>query len=105
MNPIIITLSGEFDIERQQELRDLLEPAYTNPYVVLDLTPIAYVDSTCITEFMRMRAARAAAGIRPVTFVVNDDRFGRLFRFLGLHEIFTVVNSLEDACRPVLKLA
>ncbi|MBV8582776.1 MAG: hypothetical protein JO241_02175, partial [Candidatus Eremiobacteraeota bacterium] len=63
----------------------------------LDLTQTEYIDSTCLCEFMRMRAARADAGMRPICFVVDERRFGRLFRFLGLDEIFPVVHSLEEA--------
>ncbi|MBV8491359.1 MAG: STAS domain-containing protein [Candidatus Eremiobacteraeota bacterium] len=95
--PVIITLRGEYDIERVPTLRRELELYYTHPYVVVDLTKVAYCDSTALCEFIRMRKARAAAGIRPACFVVNNDRFGRLFRFLGLDEIFTVVESIEDA--------
>lgn len=102
---MIIALRGEYDLERQAELRRELEPFYMHPYVVLDLTKIAYVDSTCINEFVRMRRARQVSGVRPACLVVNNDRFGRLFRFLGLDEIFTVVDSLDDAHPPALEHA
>jgi len=97
MEPTIVSLSGEFDIERQHELRETLEPLYTQPYLILDLTQVQYVDSPCLCEFMRMRRARADAGARPACFVVDEQRFGRLFRFLGLDEVFCVVHSLEEA--------
>ena len=95
--PVIISLHGEYDIDRLPALRRELEGYYHHPYVVVDLTNVQYCDSKCLCEFIRMRKIRSAAGIRPATFVVNNDRFGRLFRFLGLDEIFTVVESLEDA--------
>lgn len=97
MDPVIVSLSGEFDIERQPELRVDLEAFYHHPYVVLDLTGIDYIDSTCLCEFMRLRQARAEARLRPAFVVVDDHRFGRLFRFLGLDEVFPVVHSLEEA--------
>ena len=97
MEPLIVSLTGQYDIERQRELRATLEPLYENPYVILDLTEAQYVDSTCLCEFMRMRAARAEAGVRPMCFVIDERRFGRLFRFLGLDEVFPVVHSLEEA--------
>jgi anti-anti-sigma factor len=105
LEPIIITLRGEYDIERQLELRGELEPFYAHPYLVLDLTSIHYIDSVCLAEFMRMRKARATAGMRPACFVVNNDRFGRLFRFLRLDEVFTVVESLDEAFAPEMELA
>lgn len=94
---VIVTLRGEYDIDRLPALRRELEKYYDHPYVVVDLTQVKYCDSKSLCEFIRMRKIRAAAGIRPATYVVNNDRFGRLFRFLGLDEIFTVVESLEDA--------
>lgn len=95
--PMILSLRGEYDIDRLPSLRAELERHYMDRYLVLDLTQVSYCDSTCLCEFIRMRKIRASAGIRPACFVVNNDRFGRLFRFLGLDEIFTVVESLEDA--------
>ena len=95
--PVIVSLRGEYDIDRVSVLRAELERYYEHPYVVVDLTQLEYCDSTCLCEFIRMRKIRAAAGIRPACFVVNNNRFGRLFRFLGLDEIFTVVESLDDA--------
>jgi anti-anti-sigma factor len=101
MDPTIISLSGEFSIERQHELRKTLEPFYAHQYLILDLTQVQYVDSACLCEFMRMRSARSDAGARPACFVVDERRFGRLFRFLGLDEVFPVVHSLEEAFERV----
>ncbi|HTU81995.1 MAG TPA: STAS domain-containing protein [Candidatus Acidoferrales bacterium] len=96
-DPVIISLHGEYDVERLADLRAELEPHYRAPYLVLDLTEVAYCDSACLCEFIRMRKARSAAGMRPACFVIRNDRLGRLFHFLGLDEIFTVVESLDDA--------
>lgn len=93
MDPMIVSLSGEFGVERLEELRELLEPTYGYPYVVIDLTALDYADSACLSEFMRMRQARARSGAWPVCFVLDEDRFGRLFRFLGLDEVFPVITS------------
>lgn len=101
MDPTIVSLSGEFDIDRQHELRETLEPFYEQPYLIVDLTGVQYVDSSCLCEFMRMRRARSDAGARPACFVVDEQRFGRLFRFLGLDEIFPVVHSIEEAFERV----
>lgn len=97
MDPTIVSLSGEFDIDRQAELRQTLEPFYREPYLIVDLTEVQYVDSSCLCEFMRMRQARSDAGTRAACFIVDEQRFGRLFRFLGLDEVFPVVHSFEEA--------
>jgi len=97
MDPLIIAFTGEYDLPRQQELRGTLEPAFTAPYAVLDLSHVDYVDSACLCEFIRMRQFRSTNGLRPACFVVDSERLGRLFHFLELDEIFTVVHSLEEA--------
>jgi anti-anti-sigma regulatory factor len=74
---------------------------YTQPYLIVDLTETDYIDSSCLCEFMRMRRARSDAGARAACFVVDEQRFGRLFRFLGLDEVFPVVHSLEEAFERV----
>lgn len=101
MDPIIVSLSGEFDIDRQHELREALEPYYCQQYLIVDMSQVQYVDSSCLCEFMRMRRARSDAGARPACFVIDERRFGRLFRFLGLDEVFPVVHSLEEAFERV----
>jgi anti-anti-sigma factor len=101
MDSTIVSLSGEFGIDRQHELRKRLEPLYAHPYLIVDLSRVRYVDSACLCEFMRMRQARSDAGARPACFVVDERRFGRLFRFLGLDEVFPVVHSLEEAFERV----
>lgn len=105
MDSTIVSLSGEFDIERQHELRETLEPLYVKPYLIVDLTEVDYVDSSCLCEFMRMRRVRSDAGVRPACFIVDEQRFGRLFRFLGLDEVFPVVHSLEEAFERVPECA
>ena len=105
MEPIIVSLSGEFGMDRQHELRGTLETYYQQPYLIVDLTEVQYIDSSCLCEFMRMRRARYDAGARPACFVVDEQRFGRLFRFLGLDEVFPVVHSLEEAFERVPDLA
>ncbi|HEY1976236.1 MAG TPA: STAS domain-containing protein [Candidatus Baltobacteraceae bacterium] len=101
MEPAIVSLTGEFDIDRQHELREALGPFYEKPYLIVDLSQVSYIDSSCLCEFMRMRRSRSDAGARPACFVVDEQRFGRLFRFLGLDEVFPVVHSLEEAFERV----
>jgi anti-anti-sigma factor len=95
MEPIIIALCGEFSAARQRELREALEPAYTCRRAIVDLTGVDYADSLSLCEFMRLRQARARAGLQPACFVLDEDRFGRLFRFLGLHEVLPVVRDAD----------
>ena len=97
MEPVVLSLRGEYDCSRQSELRKALEPAHEAEFVVLDLTSLEFLDSTCMCEFIRLRQARVNAGLHPACFVHDGDRLGRLFHFLELDEIFTVVHSLEEA--------
>ena len=100
MDAFIVSFAGEYTASRQLELRSTLEPTFTAPYAVLDLSRVEYVDPTCICEFIRMRQYRSTNGLRSACFVVDGDKLGRLFRFLELDEIFTVVHSLDEALAP-----
>jgi anti-anti-sigma regulatory factor len=103
MDPIIVSLRGEYSAARQRELQAQLQRARTYPSVIVDTTEVAYADDDCLREFFRLRHARASAGLSPARFVLDERRFGRLFRFLGLHDVLCVVDA-GDAFRPLRRL-
>ena len=103
MVPIIVSLRGEYGAARRHELRTQLQRAQTYPSVIVDATALAYADDDCLCEFLRLRHARACAGLPPARFVLDELRFGRLFRFLGLSDVLCVVDA-DDAFRPLRKL-
>jgi hypothetical protein len=103
MDPTIVTLRGEYGAARRHELRTQLERACADPCVIVDTTDLAYAVDDCLCEFLRLRHARASAGLSPAQFVLDERRFGRLFRFLGLDDVLSVVDA-DDAFRPLRKL-
>jgi anti-anti-sigma regulatory factor len=103
MDTLTISLRGEYTAARQRELRSVLERAATHPYVIIDTTELAYADDSCLCEFLRLRHARASAGLFPARFALDERRFGRLFRHLGLDDVLSVIET-DEALRPACKL-
>jgi anti-anti-sigma regulatory factor len=103
MYPTIVSLRGKYGAARQRELRLQLQRASKYPSVIVDTTQLVYADDACLCEFLRLRHHRASAGLSPAHFVIDESRFGRLFRFLGLDDVLSVV-AAEDAFRPLRKL-
>jgi anti-anti-sigma regulatory factor len=103
MDALIISLRGEYGAARQHELRSTLQRAATHPCVIVDATELAYADDSCLCEFLRLRQARASAGLPPARFVLDEQRFGRLFRHLRLDDVLSVIDP-EDAFRSQRKL-
>jgi anti-anti-sigma regulatory factor len=93
MDPTIVNLRGEYSAARQHELRATLRRVSTHLNVVVDATNLVYADDACLCEFLRLRHARAAAGLPPARFVLDECRFGRLFRFLGLGDVLAVADA------------
>ena len=93
MDPTIVSLRGEYSAARQHELRATLRRVSTHPSVIIDATNLSYADDGCLSEFLRLRHTRAAAGLAPASVALDENRFGRVFRLLGLNEVFPLVGS------------
>jgi anti-sigma B factor antagonist len=92
----VVTLAGELDIARKEELHRalLVEPAMRG--VLLDLSEVTYADSTALTELLRFRMSAEQDRI-PVAIVVISPQLDRIIRYAGLHEVFDVFKNRADA--------
>jgi anti-anti-sigma factor len=97
MDPTVIVFSGEYDLARKEPLRKELETLNPQPNVILDFTEVAYLDSICVTELLRMHGLRAANGFETETVVVRNPSVRRLFDILGLNQVFRVVETIDAA--------
>ena len=87
----------EYDMSNCDELTKVLEPAYNAPNVIVDVTRVEYIDSTCLSKFAIMRKRRGAAGFPPARFVITSTAVRRLFEVTGFDKIWPVFDSLEVA--------
>lgn len=56
--PLVLKLSGEFDVERRDEVEETLSAVADASVVVLDLSDCDYVDSTFLGALARLRRDR-----------------------------------------------
>lgn len=94
---MVISLAGEWDIYRREELRNRLEPGYTEPEVLLDLTAAKYVTSTLICALVVMQKHREEAGMPRAGLAVKSAFVRRLLSATGLDGLFPIYDSIEGA--------
>lgn len=94
---MVISLAGEWDIYRREELRNRLEPAYSESQVVLDLTSAKYVTSTLICALVVAHKHRAAENLPPAVLAVKSAFVRRLLSATGLDGMFPIHETLDDA--------
>jgi anti-anti-sigma factor len=94
--PTVITLTGDWDIYRRDELRRMFAPSYDEPYLVLDLSAVTYADSTILSELVRMRKHRSEKKL-PGFALVPSKRFERVLAITRLDQIWPCFETLDDA--------
>jgi anti-anti-sigma factor len=94
---MVVSLAGEWDIYRRDDLRALLEPAYDERQVILDLTSAKYVTSTLICALIVAYKHRQEHGLPPATLAVKSAFVRRLLGATGLDGLFPIYESVEDA--------
>ena len=95
--PLVVPLEGEWDVYRVPELDQRLQPAYTAPQVILDLTSATYIDSTCLGALVRMRKARDARALGPARLVISSPMVLRIFEIVRLDRVWPIYDSVEAA--------
>lgn len=94
---MVISLAGEWDIYRREELRNRLEPGYTEPGVILDLTAAKYVTSTLICALVVMQKHREEERLPRAAIAVKSAFVRRLLTATGLDGLFPIYDSVEEA--------
>lgn len=89
--PIVVAFSGELDIYAVEDVRAALA-AIDGPAIV-DLTDVRFVDSSALTEFVRLRKRVGDH----VTLVVPSSNIRRALDIVGFDALFRIVQRLEDA--------
>ena len=94
---MVISLAGEWDVYRAQELRERLEPAYTQREVVLDLTSAKYVTSSLISALVIAHKHRRERRLPPFALAVRSAFVKRLFAVTGIDAMLPIYDSIERA--------
>ena len=94
---MVISLAGEWDIYRRDELQSLLEPAHREPNVVFDLMAAKYVTSTLICALVLAHKHREQQGFPRALLAVKSAFVRRLLSATGLEGLFPIYDSVEAA--------
>lgn len=97
-NPIVVRLEDrEWDLASADVLAKILESTYDHPEVVLDLSAVEYIDSSCLGKFARMRGERSTRGFHPGRIVVTSPQVRRIFHIVQYDVLFSIYDSVEAA--------
>lgn len=96
MDSVRMVFVGKYDVGGKEQLRADLDRLAALPAVVLDLSRVTYIDSTVITELMRLHNLRAERRLVPETIIVGGGHLKRLFDLLQLDKVFRLVDSGND---------
>ena len=93
----IIVASGEIDIYTSPEFRRTVEPAVARAAaVVVDLTEVALLDSSGLTELARLTGRRGPR-LRPVALVGLQPALLRLVELTELRGRFILADGVDEA--------
>lgn len=94
----IVAVSGEVDVYSAPALKDniteILQSGVTT--LIVDLTAVAFLDSTGLGALVEARAATSDAG-GSLPLVCSQERILKLFTITGLDGVFTIYPSIGDA--------
>lgn len=94
---IVIRLSGEYDISRQDELDRELAPAYDCRVAVLDMTGVSYMDSTGLALLINLKKRMTVRSGGVLRIAAPQANVRRVLELTRLDEIFEVYDSLDEA--------
>jgi anti-sigma B factor antagonist len=98
----VVSVRGEVDVYSapalSENLSQLLEDGRTA--IVVDLTEVAFLDSTGLGALIGARTATEEAGGR-LAIVCTNDRILKLFTITGLDTVFRIHPSTSEAVAAV----
>ena len=94
----VISLDGDWDIGRRDELETLLRPAHDTPgNLVIDMRSVNYADSTILAALIVLRHRRRTKGLPLPSLVIGSRQVRRLLTIAGLGDAFRLFDSVEEA--------
>ena len=84
----VITLSGDYDISRREELRDALYALRDVDAVAIDLGEVRYMDSTALGVMINFNKRFIQQGGPPIQLRNIQPRLQRLINTTGLDKVF-----------------
>jgi anti-sigma B factor antagonist len=95
---VILTVGGEVDLATAPQLRAKLTDLVDNGAgsVVVDLTPVAFMDATGLEALLAGRRRARARG-RSIRLVCPEGQVLRVLRLTGIATVVPIYSSLAEA--------
>lgn len=86
----VVTLTGDYDSVRREELRENLYALKDEDAISIDLTAVDYMDSTGLGVLVNFNKRFVAKGGPPIKLLNIQPRMLRLFSITGLARVFEI---------------
>ena len=97
----VVTLSGDVDLESSPRVRSaLLDCVKSKPSVVVDMSAVAYIDSSGVASLVEAFQTARKSGTRFVLAEVSEAAL-RVLELARLDKVFTIIESVEDGLADV----
>jgi anti-anti-sigma factor len=96
MSAVVAVFVGEYDISHKATFRLELSLLREEQQVVLDMSAVSYIDSTCVTQLVMLADGRGRLGLPPAAIVVQSPSVRRLFDILQLGKLFRVESAIDE---------
>jgi anti-anti-sigma factor len=97
--PLVIRLQEpEWDLTTCDKLEEQLTPTLDWPNVIIDMSAVKFLDSSCLRKFFKMYQERVTTrGFEPARLVVNASNIRRLLAIVGFDELWPIFETREEA--------
>jgi anti-anti-sigma factor len=96
MGTAVMVFSGEYDLTQKLSVRADLASLLGESEIILDMSEVTYLDSTFVSELMRLRAHRADRNLQTPSIVRTSASVKRLFSLLNLAACFRLADTLDE---------
>lgn len=97
MATVVKVLAGEYDLSHQVRLQAEFDRVRTVQTLILDLSAVTYLDTTFVTELIRLHRMRAELGCDVLTIVRATPIVQKIFALLHISTFCRVVATLDEA--------
>ena len=97
-DPAIICIADrELDIARSDWFLKQLQPAFHLANVIIDLSKVEYMDSTCLGKLVVLRNTRVALGLSAPKVIVAHPQLRRIFGVVAFGHMLPLFEDVESA--------
>ena len=97
----VVALSGDIDLESSPKVRTaLLDCVGVKRAVVVDMSAVAYIDSSGVASLVEAFQAARKSGTRFALAKVSEAAL-RVLELARLDKVFTIIESVEDGLADV----